>query len=103
MPEGQSGTYTTSGTQGVWTGSEWAVSFKVNSQVRLYTVTVTLANPYKPGDVNHDSRVDINDITEMIDRMLHNATDVPDEADVNQDGDFDIDDITAAIDIVLGK
>ena len=103
LPEGQSGTYTTSGTQGVWTGSDWAVSFKVNSQVRLYTVTVTLANPFKPGDVNHDSMVDINDITEMIDRLLNNSANYPDEADVNRDGYFDINDITAAIDIVLGK
>ena len=43
LPEGQSGTYTTIAHEGTWEGSAQEVSFKVNAQVRCYTIIVTLA------------------------------------------------------------
>ena len=101
---GQSGTYTTSGHEGTWEGSDQEVSFKVNSQVRLYTVVVTLAGEaptYPLGDVNHDGFVSIGDVTALIDYLLSDASAAPAEADMNQDESVSIGDVTALIDYLL--
>lgn len=103
----ENGTYTTSGKEGTWVGSAQEVAFKVNAQVRLYTVIVTLAGSeattYEPGDVNHDGMISIDDVTAMIDYLLTDPTAMPIEGDVNQDGLKNIDDVTALIDLLLGK
>lgn len=104
LPEGQTGTYTTSGTQGVWEGEAQVVDFKVNAQVRCYTVTVTLAgeeHTYPIGDVNHDGHVTIGDVTALIDYLLSDASAAPAEADMNQDQSVSIGDVTALIDFLL--
>ena len=60
------------------------------------------------GDVNHDGKVNIQDVTDLIDRRLVR----PDAehlvaceycSDVNQDGKVDIQDVTDLIDILLGN
>ena len=101
LPEGQSGTYTTGGSDGTWEGIDNEVSFVVNSQVRCYTVTVTIATEYKAGDVNHDWRVSIADVTALINLLLTNAENMPVEADVNHSGTVNISDVTALINILL--
>ncbi|MBQ9556681.1 MAG: hypothetical protein IJV05_10690 [Muribaculaceae bacterium] len=101
------GRYTTSGNKGTWEGYAQEVAFKVNSQVRCYTVIVTLASSEVPefelGDVNHDGKVNIDDVTAMIDYLLADPATMPIEGDVDQDGKKNIDDVTALIDILLGK
>ena len=60
-------------------------------------------HPYRNGDVNHDGRVDIDDVTALINCVLGNANDAcPVCADVNGDQSIDIDDVTALINTVLG-
>jgi hypothetical protein len=56
------------------------------------------------GDVNHDTHVDIDDITALIARVLGAAPDefYEDQANVDGQGGIDIDDVTALITIVLG-
>ena len=105
LPEGQSGTYTPSATTGVWEGNAQEVSFKINSQVRLYTIVVTLAGQEEPsyeiGDVNHDGFISIADATDLIDYLLTDVTLAPAEADIDQDGTVSIKDVTDLIDFLL--
>jgi len=71
--------------------------------------TVTLFDnhgQYQLGDVNHDGKVDITDVTLLIDYVLGNATTdtcCPICANVNGDDQIDISDVTALIDKVLGN
>ena len=54
------------------------------------------------GDVNHDGRVDITDVTELINYLLVGGGDICDTcADVNGDGKIDISDVTALISALL--
>ena len=56
------------------------------------------------GDVNIDGKVDISDVTTLIDVILgKNVYHDHDAADVNIDGKVDISDVTLLIDIILGK
>lgn len=70
--------------------------------------TVTLfenTSAFAMGDVNHDSFVDIDDVTALIARVLGNAPAVFYEEQANCDGigGIDIDDVTSLIAIVLGS
>lgn len=56
------------------------------------------------GDVNSDGMVDINDVTQLISRVLgQNVTIDSAAADVNDDGLIDINDVTMLINYVLGN
>ncbi len=57
---------------------------------------------FEPGDVNHDGKIDIVDVTALIDMVLNGNTDACSIcADVNQDGIVDVGDVTSMIDLVL--
>ena len=103
--EGNEGTWTTGGNDGVWEGSATEVAFNVNQQCRFTTITVTVAGSvaYERGDVNHDGSVNIADVTTLIDYLLSDVTDAPNEADVMIDGVINIADVTALIDMLLQK
>lgn len=62
---------------------------------------------YIPGDVSGNGKIDIGDVTLLIDLTLGKVTDLDEfqvaAADYNRDGSVDIDDITKLIDKVLGK
>ncbi len=66
---------------------------------------VTLADgghAYEPGDVNHDGKVDIIDVTALIDHILNDVAIACDIcADVDGNSMVDISDITALIDLIL--
>ena len=57
------------------------------------------------GDVNHDGKVDIKDVTDLIDRLLNpeNTVACPICSDVNLSGKVDIKDVTDLIDILLNS
>lgn len=57
----------------------------------------------RPGDVNGDGEVNIDDVTILIDYLLRG--DNPDSvaADVNTDGEINISDVTGIIDILLSR
>ena len=56
----------------------------------------------KPGDVNHDNKVDIDDVTMLIDSVLGKPSGICEVcADLDGNSKVDIDDVTAAITIVL--
>ena len=54
------------------------------------------------GDINGDTKVDIEDITELISRILNGTGGYVSEGDINSDGMIDINDVTDLIGIVLG-
>ena len=108
--------------EGINTGKAYTVSDLSAGATFLYKVTacyidgtesdwsnvemVTLregGHAFEPGDVNHDGMIDINDITDLISRVLGNDPGVcPVCADVYSDQLIDINDITTLINIVLG-
>ena len=56
------------------------------------------------GDVNLDNIVDIDDVNEIINIILHGDThDDADFADLNGDGEVDVDDMNIAINIILSE
>jgi len=79
------------GTESPWSNTE---------EVTLFANTPAFAM----GDVNHDTHVDIDDITALIARVLGDTPDefYEDQANVDGQGGIDIDDVTALITIVLG-
>lgn len=73
-----------------------------NSVVREVTLPTSDVT-HKPGDVNHDQVVDIDDVTALIAKVLGEDNGICTIcADVNNDNQIDIDDVTAVINIVLG-
>lgn len=65
-------------------------------------VVTVYTNDMLIGDVNHDGKVTIADVTELIDYLLMGETALPsDNADVNRDGDVNIADVVYLIDYLL--
>lgn len=64
-----------------------------------------VAATYKRGDVNGDGRVDVSDVTTLVDVILGKTTSVPGSTDVDLNGAKkpDVSDVTALVDIILGK
>ena len=60
------------------------------------------APQYEIGDVDHDSKVTIADVTVLIDGLLSDASTLPAEGDVDQDSKVTIADVTELIDMLLG-
>ena len=58
-------------------------------------------NEFEPGDVNHDNKVNISDVTALIDLILNNSGGDNEEADVNGDNRVNISDVTTLIDMIL--
>ena len=65
-----------------------------------YKEVVTLAGETLNGDVNDDGKVNIEDVTDLID-MLLSGSEAPATADVNGDGKVSIEDVTDLIDMLL--
>ncbi len=105
--EGNEGTWTTGGNDGVWEGNAQKVAFNVNSQARFTTIIVTLAGSEEPtflrGDVNNNNEVTIADVTALIDYLLSgDSTNINlDAADCNTNQEVTIADVTALIDYLL--
>ena len=76
-----------------------------NSTVAEAAYTILPPVTHKPGDVNHDGTVDVDDVSLIIAYILGNP--IPGEfcetcANVKEDGIIDVDDVAMAIGIVLG-
>ena len=54
---------------------------------------------YRHGDINHDGKVDISDVTKLI-NMILGSEDPNNMADVNGDGKVDQSDVTRLIEII---
>ena len=83
------------------------------------TFTMPLAKDYKSlsinaimgdkpqitGDVNHDGKVDVADVTTLVDHILGNTPQGfnPNNCDVNNDSKIDVSDVTSLVDIILNN
>ena len=83
------------------------------------TFTMPLAKDYKSlnikaimgdkpqitGDVNHDGKVDVADVTTLVDYILGNTPQEfnPNNCDVNNDTRIDVSDVTSLVDIILNN
>lgn len=84
------------------------VSITFTPSMRFFLDEVMAVSESMAGDVNKDGRVDISDVTALIDIVLGKDDTEPyqydhDAADVNDDDNIDISDVTSLIDIILGK
>ena len=78
----------TDGTESAWSNTE--------------TVTLPGGGPaYERGDVNRDGKVNIGDVTTLINMLLSNA-EYDAQADCSLDGRMNIGDVTALIQYLLG-
>ena len=85
-------TITAKATKDGWNASEEAVAEYVIEIPVVHTI----------GDVNHDGKVNIKDVTVLIDYLLDNTTEVCSTcADVKSDGSINIGDVTSLIDMLL--
>ena len=55
-----------------------------------------------PGDVNNDGKVNVSDVTALVNMILGVASMDQERADVNGDGKVNVSDVTALINIILG-
>ena len=80
-----------------------SVTTDSNGKLASTSFTVTVTSSSKPGDVNMDGRISIDDVTVLIDILLGSVLNNYDlgAADVDCDGRVSIDDVTALIDILL--
>ena len=107
LSEGNEGTWTTGGNDGVWEGNAQYVSFEVNRQVRFTSIIVTLAGQEEPpvvrGDVDGDGIVNIVDVSVLIDYLLSdgNTSINTGGADCDQNEVIDIADVSTLIDFLL--
>lgn len=105
LTEESTGTWTTSGLDGVWEGNSDRVAFRLSMQARFTKIIVTVAGTIEPewalGDVNHDGFVNVTDATLLNNMLLNGVTDIPVEADMNQDEVINITDLTELINYLI--
>lgn len=65
-------------------------------------IIADLEAPLTPGDVNGDGRVNVSDVTALINMILGLTPMDETYADVNGDGRVNVSDVTALINIILG-
>jgi len=80
----------------------WADGVKSRKVQKPRKAEVVEATTLK-GDVNGDKKVDVNDVTFLVDIILGRAADTLGTADVNNDKKVDVNDVTYLVDIILGR
>ncbi|MDO4510621.1 MAG: alpha-amylase family glycosyl hydrolase [Bacteroidales bacterium] len=84
------------------TGLKKDTYFEIASTTNKYTVNdITAQYASKPGDVNGDGKVDVSDVTALVNKILGQATYSDDVCDITGDGKVDVSDVTALINIIL--
>ena len=76
---------------------EWNLTLSVDKMTLVIEKVASVIR----GDVNKDGKVNISDVTSLIDLLLSGGEMIP-EGDCNQDGAMNISDVTALIDYLLG-
>ncbi len=74
----------------------------VSDKWELYIISATeTMAPFELGDVNHDGKVNIADVSALINYLLTDGSLAPVEADVNIDGKVNIADVSVLINLLL--
>ena len=61
------------------------------------------AHAYAPGDVNHDGKLNVTDVTVLINAMMSDTEICPVCSDVNSDGSTNITDVTTLINLLMSN
>ncbi|MBQ5465987.1 MAG: dockerin type I repeat-containing protein, partial [Muribaculaceae bacterium] len=87
----------------------YATSFKVGAgtfhvvvDLNAMTVTFSKKSEELKGDVNADGRVNVSDVSALINMILGITPKDEERADVNGDGRVNVSDVSALINIILG-
>ena len=80
-------------------------TFEVPSCQSLSIKAIMGDKPQVIGDVNHDGKVDVADVTTLVDYILGNTPQGfnSNNCDVNEDTKIDVSDVTSLVDIILNN
>lgn len=89
-----------------WQGPASEVAFSVDSgtgHLRISSIGISLSR--QKGDADGNGRIDVSDVTAVINHILGRTPEVfnPTAADVNGDGELNVTDVTLIISIILGN
>ena len=79
-----------------------AGTYHVVVDLNAMTVVFTKENELLKGDVNRDGKVNVSDVTALVNMILGVISKDEESADVNHDGKINVSDVTALINIILG-
>ena len=79
-----------------------AGTYHVVVDLNAMTVVFTQENVLLKGDVNRDGKVNVSDVTALVNMILGVINKDEESADVNHDGKINVSDVTALINIILG-
>ena len=79
-----------------------ANEYRNTDQWRSFNIIDDLEAPLLPGDVNGDGRVNVTDVTALVNMILGVIAKNEQTADVNGDGRVNVSDVTALINLILG-
>ncbi len=83
---------------------DMAAEYTENSIWRRFTDVVGKLENFDEGDINHDHRISLSDLTALVDLLIHGEiTDIdPYVSDVNDDNEFDAGDVKSIAELCLG-
>ena len=79
-----------------------AGTYHVVVDLNAMTVVFTQENVLMKGDVNRDGKVNVSDVTALVNMILGVISKDEESADVNHDGKINVSDVTALVNIILG-
>jgi hypothetical protein len=81
------------------------ISSWISKKIQLMDGLMKYSNEFVLGDVNHDGKIDIVDVTNITNYILNknHGSFYEAEADVNQDGVISITDVTYMVNLILSK
>ena len=89
------------GTMTIYSGDAY-MPLSVNTSHSVANITVDILNTLLRGDVNRDGKVNVSDVTALVNMILGVVPKDMESADVNGDGKINVSDVTALINIILG-
>ena len=89
------------GTMSIYSGEAY-MPLSVNTSHSVSNITVDILDTALKGDVNRDGRVNVSDVSALINMILGVTAMDQEAADVNGDGRVNVSDVSALINIILG-
>ena len=84
-------------------GQAWLEVPEANNASTIQIDQLYQGEELKRGDVNGDGKVNVSDVTTLINMILGTATINKERADINGDGKVNVSDVTALIDIIMNN
>ena len=88
------------GTQTIYSGDAY-MPLSVNTSHSVSNITVDILNTVLRGDVNRDGKVNVSDVTALVNMILGVISKDMESADIDGNGKINVSDVTALINIIL--